>query len=85
MDWQPEDLPSPVYPEIIDLSGIADRETALKKAVLHAYDIRLDTENLRREPENFENLRGNYWIRREFSAYTVCHALPVQRSLHLLL
>ena len=50
------------------------RQQALNTAVLHAYDIRKDAEALRNAPDKFEFLRGSYWIRREFSAYTVHNA-----------
>ena len=73
-EWQPSGLPEPVFPADIDLSDISDVDEALKKSVLHAYDILQDTAALRREPENFEALRGSYWIRREFSAYTIHNA-----------
>ena len=72
-DWKPEALPEPVYDKEIDLSGVSSA-AALKKAILHTYDICKDVEMLKREPEKFEALRGSYWIRREFSAYTVCNA-----------
>ncbi|MBE6378017.1 MAG: 4-phosphoerythronate dehydrogenase [Lentisphaerae bacterium] len=72
--WKPEVLPEPVYAPVIDLAGVQSPAEALKKAILHAYDIRRDCEALRNAPENFEMLRGSYWIRREFSAYTVINA-----------
>ena len=73
-EWKPAALPEPVYERKIDLSGIQSSAEALKKAILHTYDIRKDVEMLKKGPEKFEALRGSYWIRREFSAYTVCHA-----------
>jgi erythronate-4-phosphate dehydrogenase len=79
-NWRPSGLPAAVFPEIIDLSGINDVEEALKKAVLHAYDIRQDAEKFRQEPENFENLRGSYWVRREFPAYKVVNAPPAAKE-----
>lgn len=72
--WKPLILPDPVYDPVIDLTGISDVERSLKKAVLHAYDIRRDTIALQKNPADFEALRGNYWVRREFSAYTVKNA-----------
>ena len=42
--------------------------------MLHAYDIRQDAAALREDPAAFEALRGGYWVRREFSAYTVYNA-----------
>lgn len=73
-NWQASGLPAPVYPVEIDLAGIGDVDEAVKKAVLHAYDIRRDAASLRENPGGFETLRGKYWIRREFSAYKVSNA-----------
>ena len=73
-DWQPSALPAPVFPAVIDLAGCNSAEEAVKKAVLHAYDIRYDSEALLAEPSQFEHLRGSYWVRREFSAYKVINA-----------
>lgn len=69
--WSPSALPEPAFPAEIDLHGVSDPDEAVKKAVLHVYDILNDTASLREAPEKFEELRGSYWIRREFSAYTV--------------
>ena len=73
-NWSNAILPDPVYPEVIDLAGVSEVDEALKKAVLHAYDIRRDCAALAAAPGEFEALRGNYWVRREFSAYTVVNA-----------
>ena len=73
-NWTPSTLPEPVFSPVIDLGGITDVDEALKKAVFHAYDIRKDASALAGAPDGFESLRGNYWIRREFSAYTVVNA-----------
>lgn len=79
------DLPLPEYPpEIIIPSGTSPYE-AIRQAVLHAYDIRRDADALRNAPQDFELLRGKYWKRREFSAYTVCNAPEeAKKSLQLL-
>ena len=70
------ELPPPVYaPEIVIAPGTSPDE-AVRQAILHAYDIRRDTEALRADPGAFEQLRGSYWKRREFSAYTVIGAPP---------
>lgn len=78
--WRPEILPEPVYDPVIDLAGVENAEDALKKAVLHAYDIRKDVDALRYDPAAFESLRGNYWVRREFSAYKVINFPETARS-----
>ena len=77
--WSPAELPPPVHPPVIDLAGVSDPREAVKKAVLHAYDIRRDAAALRQDPAAFEALRGNYWVRREFSAYTAVNAPPGTR------
>ena len=46
-------------------------EEILAKAVLATYDIRKDDADLRRNTEMFENLRGDYPVRREFTSYTI--------------
>ena len=74
LDWKPAGLPEPVFSRDIDLAGVTSVETAVKKAVLHAYDIRRDAAALRSDPQAFEALRGGYWVRREFSAYKVHNA-----------
>lgn len=74
LDWTPEKLPEPVYNSDIILDKAMTRQQALNTAVLHAYDIRKDAEALRNAQDKFEFLRGSYWIRREFSAYTVHNA-----------
>ena len=70
------ELPPPIFaPEIVVAPGTAPDE-AVRRAILHAYDIRRDTAALRADPGAFEQLRGSYWKRREFSAYTVYGAPP---------
>lgn len=74
VDWQPRDLPDPAYGRLvfsIDSAG-KTREEILSEAILHTYDVTRDDRALRQNPEMFEKLRGDYPIRREFSAYTVC-------------
>ena len=70
-NWRPSGLPDPEYPPVIDLAGGKTADEAVRKAVLHAYDIRRDSEALAANPSQFEHLRGSYWVRREFSAYSV--------------
>lgn len=74
LNWRPDSLPEPVYAPVIDLKGVNDPAEALKRAILHAYDIRRDVDALRKNPASFEELRGSYWVRREFSAYKVVNA-----------
>jgi erythronate-4-phosphate dehydrogenase len=71
-------LAAPARPEIRIDSGIPDTD-AVRTAVLGAYDIRADAVRLRplpdleaaARPAFFADLRNNYPVRREFTAYTV--------------
>jgi len=70
-NWLPSDIPSPEDP-IISLEGqLTDSEEVLKDVILHTYPIQRDDENLRQNLQKFEQLRGDYPIRREFHNYTV--------------
>ncbi|MBE6355837.1 MAG: 4-phosphoerythronate dehydrogenase [Lentisphaerae bacterium] len=77
LNWKAAGIPDSVFSKDIDLAGVTSVDAALRSAVLHAYDIRRDAEALRNDPGAFEALRGSYWVRREFSAYTV-HNAPAQ-------
>ena len=43
----------------------------LTEAVLHTYDVSQDSNALRGALDQFERLRGDYPVRREFPAFTV--------------
>ena len=79
------ELPPPVFPEKIEIDPALPHWKQINQAILHAYDIRRDSDALRAAPEAFEDLRGSYWNRREFAAYTVYGAsCEVRKSLELL-
>lgn len=70
-NWQASGVESPENPIIeIDGLGLSEQEI-LSKAILHTYDIKEDDRDFRTNPEDFEQLRGDYPTRREFTAYTV--------------
>ncbi len=70
-DWYPAEVPPPESP-VIEINGIGKTdEEIIRRAVVHTYNINEDNTNLRFSPADFEKLRGDYRIRREFSAYTV--------------
>lgn len=70
-NWYPADIPKPEKPLIlIDCPGKTE-EDIISEAVAHTYCIDEDDLNLRHNPSDFEKLRGNYGIRREFPAFTV--------------
>ncbi len=70
-NWQAKDVERP--PEtVLDIDGAGlDEEHILAKAILFTYDIRSDDHALRADPALFEQLRGDYPVRREFPAYTL--------------
>jgi erythronate-4-phosphate dehydrogenase len=70
-NWEPNNIPEPVNPEIrIDCRGISTEEI-LKRAIIGTYDVNKDDHRLRENPADFEKQRGEYPPRREFNAYTL--------------
>jgi erythronate-4-phosphate dehydrogenase len=70
-DWEPAGIEPPENP-VIELDGAHQREEAvLAQAVLSTYRIAADDAALRDNPQAFEQLRGDYPVRREFSSYTI--------------
>ena len=87
-DWKPESIPAPAQSLsfMLDAAGKTPQQI-VSEAVLHTYDVREDSELLRTFPDSFEKLRGDYMIRREFSAFTVYlqHSSPaVEERLRML-
>lgn len=69
--WEPNDVELPENTEI-EIDGNQRRESSvLAEAILSTYDIEADDEALRNAPQLFEQLRGDYPLRREFNTYTV--------------
>jgi erythronate-4-phosphate dehydrogenase len=70
-NWYPPKVQKPDAP-VISISGIGKTdEEIISEAVFHTYNIDQDNINLRFSPSDFEKQRGDYMIRREFTAYTV--------------
>jgi len=70
-DWKAQNVELPEN-TLIELDGTSQtEEEMLSKAVLATYDIRTDDADLRRNPELFEKLRGDYPVRREYPIYTI--------------
>lgn len=77
----PDILPKPVQ-SVIDLTKISKKEVeALCSVILKTYQISADSELLKKEPGKFEEHRGNYWPRREFSSYTIIGDHRIKESL----
>lgn len=72
-NWEPSGVELPTQPIIqIDGIGLSEQEI-LSKAILHTYDIRSDDKDFRANTSLFEQLRGDYPVRREFPAFTIKH------------
>lgn len=69
-DWTASGIPAPdqALDFAIDAAG-RTRQEVLVEAILHAYDVRRDSDALRAGPDAFERLRGDYPVRREPSAF----------------
>ena len=68
--WYPENVPLPEK-TLITMPETGSLEERLLAVVDCSYNIAGDTERLRIAPQDFEKLRGNYPLRREFPAFTV--------------
>ena len=73
-NWSPAELPEPLEEKEIKF-------VSLKETVLHTYDPQKDSGRLRNAPENFEELRGSYPLRREFQAFHVVDAPEKERKI----
>jgi erythronate-4-phosphate dehydrogenase len=70
-NWEPENVELPDK-TVIEIDGNQRREySILAEAILSTYDVETDDESLRAAPWLFEQLRGDYGVRREFPAYTL--------------
>lgn len=69
-DFFPSNVPAPENPVIKLVSG-GTFEEAVFEAVSRSYDIRNDDARLRASVKDFEKLRGDYPLRREFPAFSV--------------
>jgi erythronate-4-phosphate dehydrogenase len=70
-NWQPSGVEQPANPVFeLDGTGLSEQDI-FAKAILHTYDIRNDDQDFRKNIEKFEQLRGDYPVRREFPAFTI--------------
>ena len=70
-NWYPEEILSPVQPEIHLDGNLETLEMIWYKLIHHTYPVERDDLALRNMQQEFENLRGNYPVRREFQAYSM--------------
>lgn len=72
LDWRPTDLPAARHPLLFSLgAAFKSPREVLGSALLYTYDILADDRALREHPEWFEQLRGDYPVRREPEAFTL--------------
>jgi erythronate-4-phosphate dehydrogenase len=83
-DWQPSGVELPENPVFeLDGAGLSEQKI-LSKAILHTYDIRNDDQEFRKNTAHFEQLRGDYPVRREFSAFTIIPKNVEENTLEVL-
>ena len=70
--WRAEGIPAPAQELAFDIDAEGKSlQDVVSEAVLHAYDVRRDSDALRADLGAFERLRGDYAVRREPSAFGV--------------
>lgn len=70
-NWEPSNIELPEN-TVIEIDGDQRREySILAEAILSTYDIENDDEAFKNAPNTFEQLRGDYPVRREFDTYTI--------------
>jgi len=83
-NWQPSGVEPPensVF--ILDGSGLNEQKI-IANAILATYDIRNDDQTFRKNPAQFEQLRGDYPTRREFPAFTIVSKNVSEETLGIL-
>jgi erythronate-4-phosphate dehydrogenase len=83
-NWYPDNIPQPHYPVITVESRVKEDEEMIRLAISGTYDITTDDVKLRSSPLDFEKLRGDYPLRREFTSYRVDPAGGTKRVLKIL-
>ena len=69
--WVPLAVPRPKRPTIeLECRGLS-QQAIFGQLVRHTYDISADDRRLKESPQTFEKQRGDYPLRREFTAYAV--------------
>ena len=70
-EWEPAGIESPGNP-VIELDGSGQFEDSVfAQAILSTYEIEKDDKALRDNTRLFEQLRGDYPVRREFDSYSI--------------
>ena len=69
--WYPAVLPLPLNKQVLKKDHNESSADFLERAILHTYNILKDNDLVRLNPADFEKLRNNYFVRREFNAYSI--------------
>jgi erythronate-4-phosphate dehydrogenase len=70
-NWKPSGVEPPENP-VISIDGNQRREySILAEVILSTYDIENDDNELRNNVANFEKIRGDYPVRREFDSFQI--------------
>ena len=82
-NWYPDNIPAPPMPTVIhiDCKGKTEQQVYYE-AVTHTYPIWKDSLRLKQLPAMFEEQRGGYWIRREFSSFIIQLKDPTEKIIH---
>ncbi len=71
-EWKASGVPAPAQSLEFSLDAEGkDLQQALSEAILYTYDVERDSSALRNNLAAFEKLRGDYAVRREFTAFTL--------------
>ena len=69
--WEPSLVPEPDKPDIFLDCADNSVEKLICKAIIHTYDVTKEDLSFRSDPLDFEKLRSNYPVRREFHSYNL--------------
>ncbi len=82
--WKPSGVETPENP-VFDINGKGlNQQEIISKAILATYDIRNDDQAFRKDPAQFEQLRGDYLVRREFPAFAIIPKNMSEETLEIL-
>ncbi|MDX1701447.1 MAG: 4-phosphoerythronate dehydrogenase, partial [Melioribacteraceae bacterium] len=87
-NWYPPNIPDAEYGNSLTIDGKNKYDQVIfTEAILPTYDVIKDDTNFRKNPAEFELLRGNYPNRREFTNYQIelvhCHTRIIEKLINL--
>lgn len=84
-EWTASGIPAPIQSLdfSLDAASMSDQQL-FSEAILYTYDVQFDSASMKAHPELFENLRGDYPIRREPTAFTLHLSNATEHQRHIL-